>query len=64
MLLLKLSQVCQLGKHSPVTKVFQDGIVRVGKKAANHLASEPLDEWFSLLPDVPVASVLKLYAKV
>ncbi|ODN04072.1 Mediator of RNA polymerase II transcription subunit 13 [Orchesella cincta] len=57
-------EVCQLGKHCPVTKVLQDGIVRVGKTAATRLASEPLDEWFSMLPDIPVASILKLYAKV
>lgn len=36
----------------------------MGKTAASRLAAEPIDEWFTMLPDIPVASVLKLYAKV
>ena len=62
-LILKL-QTCQLGRHCPISKVLRDGILRVGRTAASNLASEPVDDWFTSLPDIPAASTLRLYAQV
>ncbi|BES95592.1 Mediator of RNA polymerase II transcription subunit [Nesidiocoris tenuis] len=57
-------ELCRLGKHCPITKVLRDGILRVGKTAAQKLAKEPMDEWFSLLNDNVPNDMLKLYAQV
>ncbi|XP_063216486.1 mediator of RNA polymerase II transcription subunit 13 isoform X2 [Bacillus rossius redtenbacheri] len=57
-------EVCRLGRHSPITKVLREGILRVGKSAAGKLAKEPVDEWFGALGDGPAAATLRLYARV
>ncbi|CAG7730040.1 unnamed protein product [Allacma fusca] len=57
-------ETCQFGRHCPISKVLRDGILRVGRTAATNLAAEPVDEWFSLLPDIPTACTLRLYAQV
>nr|XP_018902480.1 PREDICTED: mediator of RNA polymerase II transcription subunit 13 isoform X2 [Bemisia tabaci] len=57
-------EVCRLGRHCPITKVLRDGILRVGKSAAAKLAKEPVDEWFTMLGESHVTSMLKLYAQV
>lgn len=57
-------EVCKLGRHSPIAAVLRDGIMRVGKKAAKILADQPVDEWFNLIGESPVALKLKLYAQV
>ncbi|XP_013781243.1 mediator of RNA polymerase II transcription subunit 13-like [Limulus polyphemus] len=62
--LSSMYELCRLGRHSPITKVLRDGIMRVGKSAARKLADEPVDEWFNLIGNGPVASKLKLYAQV
>lgn len=62
--LTSMYEVCQLGRHCPISKVLRDGILRVGKSAAAKLSSEPIDEWFSTLPDIPAAATLRLYAQV
>nr|CAD7425183.1 unnamed protein product [Timema monikensis] len=59
-----LHKVCRLGRHSPITKVLREGILRVGKSAATKLAKEPVDDWFNLLGDNPTTNMLKLYAQV
>lgn len=56
-------QVCRLGRHSPITKVLRDGILRVGKAAATKLSKEPVDEWFTNLGDNSTSNFLKLYAQ-
>ncbi|XP_014678216.1 PREDICTED: mediator of RNA polymerase II transcription subunit 13-like [Priapulus caudatus] len=56
--------VCRLGKHTPITKILRDGILRVGKTAARKLADEKVDVWFSQIGDSPAAARLKLYAQV
>ncbi|XP_054714520.1 mediator of RNA polymerase II transcription subunit 13-like [Uloborus diversus] len=56
-------ELCKLGKHCPITKVLRDGIMRVGKSTAKKLADEPVDDWFSLIGDGPIANRLKLYAQ-
>lgn len=56
--------MCKLGRHSPITKVLRDGILRVGKKAKQKLANEPVEEWFTLLGDGEVTDMLRLYAQV
>ncbi|XP_044731039.1 mediator of RNA polymerase II transcription subunit 13 isoform X2 [Chrysoperla carnea] len=55
---------CKLGKHSPITKVLRDGILRVGKSAKTKLAGEPIDEWFNALGDNKTSDMIKLYAQV
>lgn len=57
-------EVSQLGRHCPITKLLRDGILRVSNSAAEKLANEPVDEWFTVLPDIPVSSTLRLYAQV
>nr|CAD7259219.1 unnamed protein product [Timema shepardi] len=59
-----ITKVCRLGRHSPITKVLREGILRVGKSAATKLAKEPVDDWFNLLGDNPTTNMLKLYAQV
>lgn len=57
-------EMCRLGRHSPITKVLRDGILRVGKTAKTKLSSEPVDEWFTLLGEGETSDMLKLYAQV
>ncbi|XP_052125419.1 mediator of RNA polymerase II transcription subunit 13-like isoform X1 [Frankliniella occidentalis] len=57
-------EVCRLGRHSPITKVLRDGILRVGSSAAMKLGKEPIDDWFKMLGDTPTANMLRLYAQV
>ena len=58
-------EMCRLGRHVPITKTnLRDGIMRVGKSAATKLANDPVDDWFTNIGDSPVASILRLYAKV
>lgn len=57
-------ETCKLGRHSPITKVLRDGILRVGKNAKTKLANEPVEEWFTLLGESDTAEMLKLYAQV
>ncbi|KAJ8926638.1 hypothetical protein NQ314_020972 [Rhamnusium bicolor] len=42
-------EMCKLGRHSPITKVLRDGILRVGKTAKLKIGNEPVEEWFTLL---------------
>ncbi|KAK6638178.1 hypothetical protein RUM44_008606 [Polyplax serrata] len=56
-------EVCRLGRHTPITKVLRDGILRVGKAAATKLSKEPVDEWFTNLGDNSICNLLKLYAQ-
>lgn len=57
-------QICRLGRHSPISKVLRDGILRVSKNAAVKLPKEPVDEWFSMLGDNNATAMLRLYAQV
>ncbi|GAB6029834.1 hypothetical protein CHUAL_005543 [Chamberlinius hualienensis] len=57
-------EVCKLGRHSPISKVLRDGVMRVGRAAATKLADQPVDDWFNLIGDSSVALKLKLYAQV
>ncbi|XP_076275455.1 mediator complex subunit skuld isoform X2 [Rhynchophorus ferrugineus] len=57
-------EICKLGRHSPITKVLRDGILRVGKTAKMKIGNEPVEEWFTLLGDGETIEMLKLYAQV
>ena len=57
-------EMCRFGRHVPVTKGLRDGILRVGKNAATKLANDPVDDWFTNIGDSPIATLLRLYAKV
>lgn len=57
-------EICKLGRHSPITKVLRDGILRVGKTAKQKIGSEPVEEWFTLLGEGEISDMLKLYAQV
>ncbi|XP_054707333.1 mediator of RNA polymerase II transcription subunit 13-like [Uloborus diversus] len=52
------------GRHTPITKVLRDGIMRVGKTAASKVAEEPVGEWFNNIGDGSISNKLKLYARV
>lgn len=57
-------EMCKLGRHSPITKVLRDGILRVGKTAKTKLANQPVEEWFTLLGEGETMDMLRLYAQV
>ncbi len=57
-------QLCRLGKHVPYCKMVRDGILRVGKMAANKLSNGESERWFDLIGDFPTAALLKLYSQV
>lgn len=57
-------EVCRLGRHSPITKVLRDGILRVGKNAKTKLANEPIEDWFTMLGESDTTDMIKLYAQV
>ncbi|KAK2588519.1 hypothetical protein KPH14_006300 [Odynerus spinipes] len=57
-------EICRLGRHTPISKVLRDGILRVGKSAAQKLAKQPIDEWFKLLGENQIGELLRLYAQV
>lgn len=57
-------EMCRLGRHSPITKVLRDGILRVGRTAKMKIGNEPVDEWFNLLGEGEATDMLKLYAQV
>lgn len=57
-------EMCKLGRHSPITKVLRDGILRVGKTAKSKLGNEPVEDWFTLLGEGEITDMLKLYAQV
>ena len=42
-------ELLKLGRHCPISKTLRDGIMRVGKTAAQKVADEPVDEWFSVI---------------
>lgn len=39
-------QSCKLGQHRPISKVYADGIVRVGGAAAKKHSEQPVNDWF------------------
>lgn len=57
-------EMCRFGRHVPITSQLRDGILRVGKNAATRLANDEIDDWFVNIGNSPVASLLRLYAKV
>ena len=57
-------ELCRLGRHSPISKVLRDGIMRVGKTAAKRLADEEVHGWFTNLGESATAAKLRLYAQV
>lgn len=42
-------ELCRLGRHSPITKVLRDGILKVGHSAAQKYADEPIEDWFNYI---------------
>jgi mediator of RNA polymerase II transcription subunit 13 len=61
------SQMCRLGQHKPICKVLRDGIMHVGKTAAQRLADELVSEWLNQpwsSEESDNHSRLKLYAQV
>lgn len=57
-------ELCRLGRHSPITKVLRDGILKVGKAASQKYAEESIEGWFNYIGESPVAAKLRLYAKI
>jgi len=57
-------ELLRLGRHSPITKVLRDGIMKVGTKLAGKLEEVESDEWFNAIGDSQNATLLKLYSKV
>ncbi|KAK7490637.1 hypothetical protein BaRGS_00018054 [Batillaria attramentaria] len=57
-------ELCRLGRHVPINKPLRDGILRIGKNSAQKVAQEPVEDWFNLIGDTPMAAKLKLYAQV
>ncbi|XP_034943501.1 mediator of RNA polymerase II transcription subunit 13 isoform X3 [Chelonus insularis] len=57
-------EICQLGKHTPITKTCRDGIMRVGKSACQKWSKQPIDDWFKLLGETQIGEQLRLYAQV
>lgn len=57
-------ELCRLGRHVPINKPLRDGILRIGKTSAQKVAQEPVEDWFNLIGDTPMAAKLKLYAQV
>ena len=55
--------MCRLGRHVPFLKV-RDGVLRVGKSAANKVGGDTVDRWFEQLGDFSTAALLKLYSRV
>jgi mediator of RNA polymerase II transcription subunit 13 len=52
-----------LGRHAPI-KALRDGILKVGKRAAEKLSNEETEHWFDLIGDSPTASLVRLYSQV
>lgn len=61
--LFNLSQICRLGRHTPISKQLRDGILRVGKSTAQKLAKQATDDWFKLLGENHIGELLRLYAQ-
>lgn len=57
-------ELLRMGRHSPITKVLRDGIMKVGTKLAGKLEEVESDEWFNAIGDSENATLLKLYSKV
>ncbi|XP_066596176.1 mediator of RNA polymerase II transcription subunit 13 isoform X2 [Prorops nasuta] len=57
-------EICRLGRHTPISKALRDGILRVGKTAAQKLTKQPIDDWFKLLGENQLGELLRLYAQV
>ncbi|MGH0159948.1 UNVERIFIED_CONTAM: hypothetical protein FKN15_046227 [Acipenser sinensis] len=57
---------CRLGQHRPISKVYSDGIIRVGSTAAKKLTDQPVSEWFlkAAGSNSDAFAKLKLYAQV
>jgi mediator of RNA polymerase II transcription subunit 13 len=47
--LSSMYEQCRLGRHQPFTHSLRDGILRIGKNAANKVIDEPVTEWFKLI---------------
>ena len=58
-----LFQSCRLGRHAPI-KLLSDGILKVGKKAAEKLSNDEAEQWFDLIGDSATASLVRLYSQV
>ncbi|XP_076473040.1 mediator of RNA polymerase II transcription subunit 13-like [Babylonia areolata] len=56
-------ELCRLGRHVAI-KSLKDGIMRIGKSTTQNVSQEPVEDWFSLLGDNPMAAKLKMYAQV
>lgn len=41
-------ELCRLGRHVPI-KPLRDGILRIGRNAAQKVLHESVDDWFNLL---------------
>lgn len=57
-------EVLRLGRHLPLSKIVQEGIIRAGKRSSEKLSDERVDEWFTSLSDPILSSKLKTYAQV
>ncbi|CAN0058964.1 unnamed protein product [Lampetra planeri] len=55
---------CRLGLHRPITKVLRDGIMRVGRSAAQKVSEQPVDEWFSQNVGPPGSAAHEAFSKL
>ncbi|XP_061418072.1 mediator of RNA polymerase II transcription subunit 13-like isoform X1 [Lethenteron reissneri] len=55
---------CRLGLHRPITKVLRDGIMRVGRSAAQKVSEQPVDEWFSQNVGPPGSAAHEAFCKL
>ncbi len=62
--LSNIYELCRLGRHVPYEKMVRDGILKVGKLAANKISNSETQRWFDLIGDFPTAALLKLYSQV
>lgn len=53
-------ELCRLGRHVPIAKPLRDGILRIGKNAAQKVSQEPVEDWFNLIGKKNLESLLFL----
>lgn len=56
-------EMLRLGKHSPITKVLREGILRVGINNYKRVAEEPIDDWFNQIGG-DIGPKIKMYAQI
>lgn len=55
-------EILRFGRHTPMTKLFKDGIYPIGTNSVKKPESVQMDEWFNSLGESSLASKIQLYA--